>query len=129
MTHRSKTTAYGSRYSKLYRSGHRLTLDATVPRRQLQALHAIGYSRTVVSAGTGLHPGLLTKLAKGRQTRTYQPTAKAVGEFYEAHHSKPLSGPIPTRVRTWAAKAQFAPPAAYDDITDITEVPKGVRKK
>lgn len=117
------------RYNKLYRLGHRLSEDPTATVRRVHALRAIGYSNASIATGTGLSQDYVRRLATKSHDLVLLPTARSVAEFYEAHHDRPASGPRAKKVKTWAAKAGFAPPASWDDITDLHEVPKGVRKK
>lgn len=128
-TYLSRKPRYMNRYNKMYRTGVRLSTDATVPARQVQALRAIGYSNAVIAEGTGLTLDAVSKLVSGKRVRVYLDTAKVIREFYDSHQDVPASGPHAQKVRTWATKARLAPPAAWDDINDPTERPKGVLRK
>lgn len=127
----SRTKAYSRRYAKMYKSGYRLTTDATVTRRMLQALRCIGYSSPVLGVALNLTDRRVRDLTTGRPTgarhtgeSVYLSTARAVEDFYWAHHMKPRSDRGAKKCITAAKAAGWAPPLAWDDITDITEEPK-----
>ena len=131
----SKRPGYAARYAKLHRNGVDLSVEVTVTRRMLQALRAIGYTRTEIADGTGVgnarYIGNLSNSsgAGGPRERVYLRTAKAVEDFYWLHHEKPRDEtPDHRKAVTYARRMGYAPPAAWDDVTDLNERPKGVLK-
>lgn len=130
------TTTYPSRNKrrmvkahKLYRAGYRFTVDATVTTRKLQALRAIGYSCGRMAEDMGYaNRAYLSDLSTGQHARVQTKTARVIDDYYERHHMKPLDDPAARKCIAWAKKAGMAPPAAYDCIDDIDELPKGLRK-
>lgn len=125
----SRTSAYGVRYCKFYRSGYRLTVDATVTSRMVRALRRIGYSNARISREAGVgNTQYVSTLARFGKPKVRIATAEAIADYYWRHHLKPLDDPDAKKVITHAKKAGMAPPAAFDDITDLSEQPKGIRK-
>jgi hypothetical protein len=123
----------GARYAKLRRSGYHRMVDSTVTVRMIRALRRIGYSNRAIAAGTGLaHPNVIGNLANetnpGTRTKVFVETAEAVADFYWRHHNKPRTDADGRRMATWAARRGWASPMAYEDITDLSERPKGVLK-
>lgn len=135
MIPRSKRSGYAARYAKLHRNGVDLSTDATVTQRMLQALRAIGYTRSEIAEGTGVgnarYIGNLSNASGGSGPRksVYLKTAKRIEDFYWGHYDEPRSGtPDSSKAITHARKAGFPAPASWDDITDTSERPKGVLK-
>lgn len=132
MTPRSKRPDYAARYNKLHSIGHRTTVDATVTRRMLQALRAIGYSSLVMSEALGWGEHWVRDLTTGRVVNNHTAqsvhvsTANRVAAFYWAHHMKPRTGRGAQRCINAARAAGWPSPMAYDDITNPHEAPKGV---
>lgn len=136
MTVRSKAPQYANRYAKMHRHGVRLTVDATVVRRMIRALNAIGYTNGEISAEAGVgcpsYVGNLTRgsAGGGPRTKVQLKTAQRIEAYYQEHHDKPrLSRPGNKRAATFARKRRYPPPAAWDDINDLSEKPKGVVRK
>lgn len=134
MTHPSKQTAYAARYAKLHRNGVEFSTDVTVTRRMLQALASIGHTFARIAEELGTDRAYVSNLANGSagggpRQRVYLRTAKAVEAYYWANHNKPLSDVGAKRAITYARKRHWAAPAAWDDITDLQDKPKGVLRK
>jgi hypothetical protein len=58
-------------------------LDATGPRRRLQALRAIGYSRMDIQRLTGLHEHAVGEISLGIRKRVTRATAAHIAGFYD----------------------------------------------
>lgn len=114
------------RYAKLHRSGVRLSKPALPRQRKLQALQAIGYSRSVLAVEVGISRIFVQKIITGKVTRIRAKYADAIDATYERLQDKPVETVSGNRVRAQVRKLGYAPPAAYDDINDMTERPKGV---
>lgn len=127
MTPPSKTKTYSRRYDKLRRSGYFQTVDGTVTRRQLAALQAIGWSLTDIGREIGKTQQSLSETFH-RTAPVHRATAKAIAEAYERLHLTPNDTPYATRTVARARRLGYAPPASWDDITDLNDRPKGVRK-
>lgn len=135
-TPRSRRPGYGAAYQAARRNyGLTLMVDATVTVRMVRALRRIGYTNVAIAEGTKLgHPNVIGNLANESnhqvrpRTSVHTNTAKAVAAFYWQHHDKPRTDPMGRRTATYAAKRGWASPAAYDDITNTNERPKGVVK-
>lgn len=129
MTPPSKTTAYASRYAKMHRNGVRLSTDATVSIRIIQALQAVGYTGAQIAEVAGLCDSRYVRaLANGRRASVYLPTERALIAAFARLGDKQLDTPAARRVITYAKKRGYQVPAAWDDITDTAETPKGTRK-
>jgi hypothetical protein len=61
-----------------------------------------------------------------RATLVHLETARAIDRLYAELHDTHPEGDIATRTRLRAMRLGFAAPAAWDDITDKSERPKGV---
>lgn len=126
MTAKSRDPRYAVRYSKFYRAGYRRTTPALGPMRRIQALHAIGYSRSILCELTGLSDQFLYDLTRGRFTRIDAERARTIAEVYRARCVQPLHNGKPSAsARTWARKAGYYPPMAWNDIDDPKERPRG----
>lgn len=131
---RSSRPGYHRAYQAARRNyGYRRMVDATVTIRMIRALRRIGYTNVLIAEGTGLgHPNVIGNLANdsntGPRQRVFADTAKAVAAYYWQHHNKPRTGFHAQRTATFAAKRGWPSPAAWDDITDLSERPKGVLK-
>lgn len=123
---RSRQRGYGVRYSKMYRSGHRLSVSPIGDMRRIQALRRIGYSTISIAGGTGLSPSTIRKISQGKQIRIGIQAHKKIVTFYEEHSWHPR---VDTQAKTAAAYAKkwnWAPPGAWDDIDNPEDTPKGV---
>lgn len=129
---RSRRPGYHRAYQTLRRNyGYRSMVDATVTVRMIRALRRIGYTNVLIAKGAGLsHPNVIGNLANdtntGPREKVFRDTAEAVAAFYWRHHDKPRLDHHGKRTATFAAKRGWASPAAWDDITDTKEAPKGV---
>lgn len=125
---RSKTKAYSRKYDQLRRDyGFRATVDGTITRRKLEALQAIGYSLTNLAYRMGRTQQSLSETFLGDEP-VHLSTVKAVAALYDELSSTPPPGPYANRIRLRSQRLGYAPPAAYDDINNPSERPKGVVK-
>lgn len=107
-------------------------IDPTGTRRRLQALQAIGWSRTLLSAHLGAAPTKTGRLM--RASRVLARNARAVAEVYDRlwcqapPESTREERGAATRARETAAANGWAPPLAWDDetIDDPDAVPHGL---
>lgn len=133
-TYPSWQPAYVGRYQKYYRAGYRATVDATVTRRKIQALQAIGYSYTDIAEGTLMTKGQVYTIVTGKHVRNRAPrtrvrvgTAKKIDQFFREHCNKPKRDRDGNKVITWSRKRGYHPPGAWDDIDDLSCTPKGTQ--
>lgn len=116
----SQQTAYASRYSKLYRCGHRLKVPALGYQRRIQALMAIGWSYTEIGARAGMTKAQLSAIvspAKSDNRKSVHiATAKKIEAVYKELWLQPRHDKAAMKVKTWAKKAGYAPPLDWDDI-------------
>lgn len=125
---RSKTPEYRRKYEYYVEAhGYRATVDGTVTRRKLEALQAIGYPLSHIGARMGRSQQSLSKTVH-RATLVHQCTAKAIDRLYDELHDTRPEGDIAHRTRLRAMRLGYAPPAAWDSISDLSERPKGVLK-
>lgn len=87
-------------------------IDDTATRRRLQALVAIGYTKTYLCGLIGVTPQNGNSLFNGGQTGVRQSTADTVAAIYDDLSMTP--GPS-QRARTLAKKKRWASPLAWDD--------------
>ena len=125
---RSKTRAYARKYDQLRRDlNYRALVDGTVTRRKLEALQAIGYSLTNLGQRIGRTQQSLSDTFHGGEP-IHWTTERAIARLYDELSNTPPEGAYANRVRLRAQRLGYAPPAAYDDINDKSERPKGVVK-
>lgn len=130
--HPSSRPEYSRAYAAARRNhGYRRMVDATVTARMIRALRRIGYTNVLIAQGTGLgHANVIGNLANdtnsGPREHVYAETARAVAAFYWRHHTKPRTDHHGKRTAAFATRAGWASPMAYDNITDLSERPKGV---
>ena len=133
-TLKTENPAYHRAYQRARRYyDYRSMVDATVTVRMIRALRRIGYTNVLIAEGCGLsHPNIIGNLANdtntGPRERVFRDTADAVADFYWRHHNKPRLDFHGRRTATFAAKRGWASPWSWDDITDLSEQPKGVVK-
>lgn len=115
-------------YSKFYSTGVRLSVDATVTVRRLQALRRIGYTAPVISKGSGVgDASYIRKLTIGGNRLVYRDTALKIERFYNTHHMRPApESPASKRAIGAAIKAGFPGPLCWDDIASPKDKPRGV---
>jgi hypothetical protein len=95
-------------------------VDATGPRRRVQALAAIGHSLRYQRSRTGISSTAQFRLAAARvQYIDAGAAAEIAAMFRDLEHTRGLS----KRAVTWAKRYGWAPPAAWDDIDDPDEQP------
>ena len=125
---RSKTPEYRRTYENLVRAhDYRALRDGTITRRKLEALQAIGYSLTNLGQRIGRTQQSMSDTFHGDEPIHWK-TERAIARLYDELHNRPPEGIYVNRVRLRSQRLGYAPPAAYDDITDINERPKGVVK-
>jgi hypothetical protein len=96
-------------------------VDACGTRRRIQALQAIGHSRTVIAAASGgrFHAVRLSTLCK--QEWVTVPTHDSIRAVYASLSSRPGAS---ARTRNWAASRGYATPIQWGaDIDDPDAVP------
>jgi hypothetical protein len=98
-------------------------LPATGTIRRLQALARLGWSGDHLHTHTGIPRMTLSDLTNGKWQRIRIHLADTIDAAYREHEHTP--GPS-TQARTRAGKKGWAPPAAWDDIDDPNERPKGL---
>lgn len=127
MTTRSKHPEYARRYAKLHRNGYRLTVDTAVVVRIIKALQAIGYTREQIADKVGAcDKRYVGAILNGKRRHIYATTQQAYLDMYAEWHLTPQDSPAAKKVITYARKRGFPPPAAWDNIADRSEHPKGV---
>lgn len=120
----SQQTKYAVRYNTYYRMGYRRQVPALGCMRRVQALHAIGYTRSQLADLLDLPKDFLEKLARGRKVRISRENAQKIVEGYRTLCVQPLHNTgNANRARTWAKKAGYYPPMAWDDIDDPQQRP------
>jgi hypothetical protein len=123
---RVRNLARERRYDKLRRVyDYRAQRDGTITRRKLQALHALGYSLTEIGRRIGREQQSVSDTLHSTGPVHWR-TERAVARLYDELENTPLEGPYAHRTRLRARRLGYAPPAAYDDINDPHETPKGV---
>ena len=103
--------------------------DPTGSRRRLQDLALRGFSSVELSTLCGVQYHTLTEVRAGKRVLVRQATAEAIAVLH-----KRLEGHTPTHtslsgqsnVIAAARKSGYAPLAAFDDVDDVNERPKGV---
>lgn len=104
-------------------------VDATASRRRLQDLGLRGFAAAEVSAHSGIERQTIVDVRQGKRRTVYRETADAI-----AHAHRLLEGRVPSLTSlanrkglvTLARQSRWAPLAAYDDIENRNERPKGV---
>ncbi|MGW2113721.1 hypothetical protein [Streptomyces zhihengii] len=92
--------------------------DATGPRRRLQALAVLGYSRRELAERTGSAEARLAKIAGGKQPTVRYTLVRRINRVYDELSQTPAP-PRPSRIQVvrHARNSGWAPPAAWDDDT------------
>lgn len=129
-TYKSRNKGRMALYSKFYSTGLRLSVDATVTVRRLQALRRIGYSASAISEGARVgDAAYVRKLSLGGNRLVYRDTALKIERLYKVHHMKPAPETAASkRVVTAAIKAGFPGPLCWDSIENPKDKPRGVTK-
>lgn len=94
--------------------------------RRIRALVAIGWPMPALSErlGTASPQSVQNLVRKPGDTRILRSTAEKIAALYDELHMLPGPSPISA---TRAARKGWAPPLAWDDIDDASEVPTGFR--
>ena len=125
---RSKTPEYSRTYDRLRREvDYRALVDGAITRRKLAALQAIGYSLADIGRRIGRTQQSLSDTFRGTEPIHWK-TRRDVARVYDELHARPVEGYYATRTRLRAQRLGYAPPAAWDDIENKSERPKGVLK-
>lgn len=103
--------------------------DPTGSRRRLQDLALRGFSSSDLSISCGVQSHTLTEVRSGKRSLVRLGTAEAITALHRR-----LEGLTPTNtspsgqasVIAAARKSGYAPLAAFDDVDDVNERPKGV---
>jgi len=122
----SRRPAYSRRYDKLRRNGIYMSVDGTVTRRKLAALQALGYTLTYIGQRLGRHQQAMSETFY-REGPVHRTTERDMARLYDELSETPATEPYAHRARLRAQRLGFAPPAAWDDIDNVHERPKGVR--
>lgn len=93
-------------------------------RRRVQALMTLGYSLVYIGQEAGVSEKAFTGIL--RKETISRPLHEAIVAVYDRLEAIPRSGHQASRTRRLAARRGFAPPAAWDDIDDPNERPKGL---
>lgn len=103
------------------------------PRRRLQAMSRMGWTRRMLADVTGLHPETLKRLMTDRSTILHDETAARIDAAFIlfAHRlpkpRDPAHAWAMSQARAFAAAQGWPPPAAWDDPDDPNEQPVGFR--
>lgn len=98
-------------------------VDATGTRRRIQALSRSGHPLTALAAATGIKDATLRAIRDHVVTTTDAAYAKAVAAAYPDFENTPGSS---VQTQRHAIQRGWAPPAAWDNVDDPGERPKGV---
>lgn len=101
-----------------------LLIDKTSTIRRVRALQALGWTLThIAQEGGWCDGGSLMRLRSPKTGRVHVDTALRIAGVY-----RKLSGtPGPSeRTRSYARRMGWAPPLAWNNINDPSEVPQGV---
>lgn len=115
-------------------AGDSRLVDATGARRRLQALTALGWSRTALAARSGLHPETVRTILTAPRCQAH--AAAAIRTLYDRvwDEAPPAATPVQRQAvdlaRAEAATHRWAPPMAWDDdeLDDPTARPHGTVK-
>lgn len=106
-------------------------VDGLGSARRLQALAAIGWSQHRLARIFEMYPGNFAKIIHGERAGIRASTARQVEEFFKENWNTPPTAETRfeqagvTRAKREAATKGWATAAAWDDIDDPTERPKG----
>lgn len=115
-------TVAHARYMNLYRMGQTPRMvDPTGTVRRIQALQAIGWNCRDI--GTRCDKGDEWARLVARSKRVTTTTAFAVAQVYDELCMTVPEGVYAERTRRQAREKGYAPPLAWDDIDDPSEVP------
>lgn len=100
-------------YNKHARHGrpYRLRADATGTRRRIQALQAIGHTRTTIAATAGIHPEVIRRITNRGQRTVYAHTHTAIINTYNQLRHQPGTS---QRARRRAHQAGWLTPDQWD---------------
>jgi hypothetical protein len=99
------------------------TVDATGSRRRLQDLAIQRHSSEAVSGVNGLHPTTLSRIRRGSTPTITPQFADNIERAWRALDGTAGTSTLAAKI---AARHGWAPAAAFDDIDDPTEEPKGL---
>lgn len=100
-------------------------INATGTHRRIQALVALGHTLYDLSLELGMTTRYAGKILAAKNVRPV--TAAAVDDLYEQLSMTRPEGWVAERSRAQAAAKGWAPPLAWDDIDDPSELPSGTR--
>lgn len=127
MSQKSQKGPYHNRYCKLYRAGYRAQSDGVVTRRKLAALQRLGWSQAELARRLDKDTRNFGEMFRS-DAPVHHTTARAVDALYDELHLTANETPIGRRTQIIAARKGYPAPLAYDDINDVNEDPKGLRK-
>jgi lambda repressor-like predicted transcriptional regulator len=100
--------------------------------RRIQALHALGWSLRRLHAESGIQPTTLRRALDARPCPNLDIHERVAALYERLHTQRPTARTLGdrrgiSRVVSLAATRGWAPPAAWDDIDDPDETPRGLR--
>lgn len=104
-------------------------VDATASRRRLQDLGLRGFAAAEVGAHSGIERQTIVDVRQGKRRTVHRETADAIAHAHQLLEGRAPSLTSPTNRKglvTLARQSRWAPLAAYDDIENRNERPKGV---
>ena len=105
----------------------RMSARALGARRRVEALHAAGWPFAWIAAEAGVTDRYVMRIAAGAAETMRTPEFERIASAYERlAFTAPRDCRQTRDARTRAAARGFAPPAAWDNIDDPREQPKGM---
>lgn len=104
--------------------GRHRTEDSAATIRRIRALMALGYTMPYLSSRLGRSPQYVNQVFKVWTVRVS--TAQAVSRLYDELSMTVPTGWTAERQRRHAEKMGYAPPLAWDDISNPHEQPQGM---
>lgn len=125
----SRCTAAGTRDQKrIVRAravGQPLTVDPAPVVAHVRLLLR-GRTASQIAAEAGLTRHTAEAVMHRRMKPSRESREAIVAAYDRLQYAPPPSGPMAERTRRWAASQRWAPPAAWDNIDNPREQPKGV---
>ena len=105
------------------RAGDAVMVPAVGVHRRLQHLALMGWSTSRLAEELGVTQQMVSLLTAGRTRETHVTTFERVVRFFSAHWQEDGGS---TRAKGYARRNGYVPAAAWDDIDNPRERPKGV---